>query len=289
MLSKRLRLNNRPPDSPDTAPARVPASEGSPATSQQQPDPLEQSNDDRHALPNAVPQAGSGSARLCPIRAAVVELGRLRREIASMADKLAQVAGQREALEQLAGQNRLLSERHHEREVLGVVFQTLVGMRDRNCQAQLHLKRRLRSAGAHGQTRMFARLEAATKEKEADAVVIEQALAQFGVQPFTEPSNMFVPATQHCLQRVKTSDPARHGEIARRFAVGYRRGDAIIRREQVSVYVAGRPGGQLNKENEPCQPSESTSDTREAKPGTLTPPADSHPYSAIGATCGSLA
>ena len=290
MLPKLLRSNNKPHQSPDTSLATTPFARGDPATSPQRPDPPEQPDKGQNALPVVVPRAGNGRAGLCPIRTVIVELGELRQELASMAEKLTQVAGQSAALEQLASQNRLLGERHHQREVLGVVFHTLIGMRDRTCQAQLHLKRQLRSAGAVGHTRRFARLEAASKEKEADAVVIAQVLAQFGVEPFTEPPNTFVPSTQHCLQRVKTSDSARHGQIARRLAAGYRRGDTIIRREQVSVYVADDSSGdQVHKENEPCPKLESTSDTREAKPDTLTPPADSHPYSAIEATCGSLA
>ena len=209
----------------------------------------ERSPDTPHELPPATagtpPADGDASSSVpddadrprCPLLQIAAAIGQCQRDIRDLAAVVRQVVGQCAALEHLAERNRVLAERFHEREVLGLVFRTLIAMNDRHRESLAHTRRRLRAAGANGHTRKFKRLEAEGKAKEADALVIDQVLAQFGVEPFSEPSSTFVPSTQHCLQRVPIEDQARHGEIARRFANGYRRDDHVIRREQVSVYV----------------------------------------------------
>jgi len=204
----------------------------------------------QEAAPRTAGKDGTEEAPFCPIRAFAAELAGCRQEISSIAGMVEEIAEQKAALEHLAERHRALAERFHEREVLNVVFGALIGLNDRTCQTRERLSRELRSAGAAGRPHWASRLRALCEEKEADELVVNQLLSQFGVQRFEDPSCTFVPTTQHCVQRVPTTDATRHGEIARRLAIGYQRGEIVIRPEQVSVYVANARVSQNQKEGE---------------------------------------
>jgi molecular chaperone GrpE (heat shock protein) len=70
-----------------------------------------------------------------------------------------------------------------------------------------------------------------------DIIELEDALANFGVEPFEHPEGTFNPSSQKCISPVETHDRKLHRKIARRLLPGYQRQEKIIRKEYINIYV----------------------------------------------------
>ncbi len=66
---------------------------------------------------------------------------------------------------------------------------------------------------------------------------LELILDQNGIETFITNEDRFDPRQQQALRRVTVDDVSLRGQIAERIRAGFRRGDVIIQKERVAVYV----------------------------------------------------
>jgi len=66
---------------------------------------------------------------------------------------------------------------------------------------------------------------------------VQNTLMVLGVDSYQQPNQAFDPAFQSCVGRVPTSNEAQDGRIAARIAPGYRRGNYVIERERVTLWI----------------------------------------------------
>lgn len=67
---------------------------------------------------------------------------------------------------------------------------------------------------------------------------LELLLGQNGVERFQAPGDVFDPRRQTAIRMVPADDPAQVGRIAERLRPGFERGEALLQKERVAVYVA---------------------------------------------------
>jgi len=67
---------------------------------------------------------------------------------------------------------------------------------------------------------------------------IEILLAEVDVVPYCEGGTEFNPRRQQSIRTVATPDLAQVGQVARHLRPGFARGERIVRKEKVSVYMA---------------------------------------------------
>lgn len=66
---------------------------------------------------------------------------------------------------------------------------------------------------------------------------LEMLLEANGVERFEHPAAAFEPSVQTAMKRVPTSDPDAGGLVAERLRPGFQRGDTVLQKERVAVYV----------------------------------------------------
>jgi molecular chaperone GrpE (heat shock protein) len=66
---------------------------------------------------------------------------------------------------------------------------------------------------------------------------IELLLGQHGVERFEVGEEEFDPCRQTVLRTVSTSEPGKIGRVAERLRPGFERGEALLQKERVAVYV----------------------------------------------------
>lgn len=148
----------------------------------------------------------------------------------------------------LGERTRKLEERQHEREVLGPVFLTLIGLLDR---ARNEHQLAARSAAKYDRKHhpeVSRALRQLARARDIDVIEIENALQVLGVQAYVHPGDKFNPSQQKCTERMVPTNGQLPGSVAERQRVGFRRGDTIIRPEWVTVYVA--PAKEKEKSDE---------------------------------------
>ena len=67
-------------------------------------------------------------------------------------------------------------------------------------------------------------------------IIVEEILANNGVERFTNPSPMFVTEEQRAVKAIPTNDPALNNTIAKRLRVGFKYEKRVIRPEWVETY-----------------------------------------------------
>jgi molecular chaperone GrpE (heat shock protein) len=162
---------------------------------------------------------------------------RMAEELAAMRQELQRLKTDDSVLTSLHKRCQELSEEHHERDTLRPVFHTLIGIADRSRQQTARYRRTLKMHSTLGDDSIGLVLSQLTEARNADRIEIEGLLANYAVEPFLNPSDVFDPSTQKCIQRVECHDPALEGRIAQRILPGYRRDGRILRLEYVSVHV----------------------------------------------------
>jgi molecular chaperone GrpE (heat shock protein) len=165
------------------------------------------------------------------------QIAELRKALSELAGNLAQLTADRTALSQVQEQFRQLAEQSHERQVLWPLFQTLIGIIDRQSEQITRYKRALVLAQDKGEVKTALFLQRLIEARHADRLEIHNVLATYGVEPFTNPDEGFDFNRQTCKRRDSTDDPGHQSRISARLAPGYRRQDRIVRPEQVAVYV----------------------------------------------------
>jgi molecular chaperone GrpE (heat shock protein) len=69
---------------------------------------------------------------------------------------------------------------------------------------------------------------------------VEVVLSQNGIQGYREAGEEFDPRRQTALRTTPTDDPTRVGRTAERLRPGFERGDRVLQKERVSVFVGPR-------------------------------------------------
>lgn len=213
-------------------------------------EPVWDDNEQRHTRSCEEESMLSGcptSSRLVDAVSAALErqagqLAELRQVLSEMAGNIARLAADRTALSQVQDQNRQLTEQSNEREVLWPLFQTVIGIIDRQTEQITKYKRVLVLAQDKGEVKTAILLQRLLEARRADRIEIQDTLARYGVEAFTNPEDAFDFSRQTCKRRDMTDDPGLQGRVSSRLAPGYRRQDRIIRPEQVAVYVLNSSG-----------------------------------------------
>ena len=169
-----------------------------------------------------------------------------RRQLTTICNEMERLKNDERILNEMHKRCQELTERHYEREVLGPVFLTLIGLADRSRQ-QINRYRQLKKKFTKGNDIGIRALNNLIDARTADRVEIESLLANFGVEPYEHEDFEFDSTRQKCIARVPSNDPQNSGRIAQRQLPGYRRDSKIIRQEYVSVYVNQENENQMNK------------------------------------------
>ena len=172
------------------------------------------------------------------------QLSALTAQIAGLAAAQDVVLG---TIKELGVQDRVLGEMHdqtrrlregfHEREVLHPIFRSLIGIADRCRQENAKLRGAIAAHALHRDVDHALVVQHLVNARKADVIELEALLTRFGVESFESTGQQFHAQWQRCVKRIPTSRQQRVGKIAERLLKGYRRGDAVIRREHVTVYV----------------------------------------------------
>ena len=176
------------------------------------------------------------------------ELMEIRKELTALRSELPRLATREQILADLHNRHQALADRFHEREVLIPIVRQLIGIADRCRQNEEALVAHLAKAADDGRLLRSRYLEFLLESRRADRIEIENILANFAVEPFEAPEEVFNSALQTCVTRVPTSVPHLVGRIANRLRPGYRRNGQVVRPECVAVYVAS-PSGVQDKES----------------------------------------
>ena len=186
----------------------------------------------------ADPCSGDSTSKVSPDTEAITShLVTLRQQQDALLVELQQLKMERRVLTEMHDQRKALAEQFHEREVLGPLFRTLIGLADRCRQDVARL--RTMQEDTIGKSRLDVSLPASCllQARQADLVELETVLANLGVEPFHHPDERFCAQLQKCMKRMRTAKQAKHQFIAQRLLPGYRRGERIVRHECVSVFV----------------------------------------------------
>jgi len=131
-----------------------------------------------------------------------------------------------------------LRENFYETNVLMPLIETMINIAER-CRRQVDSLYESLQSSAHSQDwKSLAHITQVIDARSADRVIIESALANFGVEPFNATGERFDSTHQRCIQRIPTENREQHGIIAKRLQPGYRRNGAILCRESVGVYIS---------------------------------------------------
>ncbi len=175
------------------------------------------------------------------------DVGQIREVVISTAQTVSEHERSDLALEQIAAQHRQLVERFYEREVLGVVFQSLIRVADGARELQQRLEREIKNSiqvEHYGLITPLTDMRSCAQMAVSD---VDATLALWGVARRETCSERFDPSVQECCERVPTENPDLHGHIAARVRTGYWRDDVPIRPERVRIFVcastynAGQP------------------------------------------------
>ena len=167
----------------------------------------------------------------------VEELKRCTSRLEALSGDLQQLKTDKRIFTEMHDRNRSLTEQFHEHQVIMPVMYSLIGVADRCNELESMIEHNLKEQAESGKPQPMLPLEQILNARKADRIDIENTLANFGVEPFQNPSNRFDPASQQCMRRVEAPAPQLHGKIAGRLLPGYSRNGRVIRREQVDVYV----------------------------------------------------
>jgi len=174
----------------------------------------------------------------------IQQLSQIQQELKPLAGQIAEVNGEikrikteHRVLAEMHDRCRELGEQHYQREVLGPLFRSAIGIADRCRQQADTLKELLRKHSAKDNKTAMQAIRYLLDARQADHIEIESLLANYGVEPFESPGNKFDSSTQKCISRTATQDASLAGQISHRLLPGYRREERIIRQEYVSVYV----------------------------------------------------
>jgi len=193
----------------------------------------------KHLPASAQAQARQPDCRECPaLRAVEDRLTAIGETLKTLQQQQANLGDQRRVIAEMHDQSRKLTEQFHEREVLGPLFFTVIGILDRHRQETGKVERSLTKHLSSRNWRGTAALGHILDARTADRLEMENLLANLGVEPFEHPGPQFEPRLQKCVARVACDDPARQHHVAQRLQPGYRRNGKILRQELVTVYVA---------------------------------------------------
>lgn len=81
-----------------------------------------------------------------------------------------------------------------------------------------------------------ASTQQATQALEAVRQMLVDLLFKFDVEPYRGEGELFDPRRQQCLRTIPTDQPELDRRVAALGAIGFQQGEAILRREHVSVY-----------------------------------------------------
>lgn len=171
------------------------------------------------------------------VKSAENRLGAIETRISELGAELGRLRTDEQILTELQARYQELSEGFYEREVLIPVALALIGIADRCMQGSEKAAELAKSEAAAKNQSAFRALRHIQQAREADRVEIVNQLANFGVETFQIPDDVFDPTCQSCVSRVPNIDTNVHGRIANRISPGYRRNGRIIRHECVAVYV----------------------------------------------------
>ena len=200
--------------------------------------------DDAHARSSREPGTSQKTSRATAIQTALADMAQrladLTTHITSLNEahgavkaRLEQCATEQRVLSEMHDECRALRERHHERELLYPMFRALIGIADR-CRGELHKLRQLDEACGRDLSIDVA-IRYMVVSRKADLVETEAVLARFGVESYQHHDSLFDPRLQKCVKRIASPHRTKHGRLAGRLLPGYRRGEATIRPECVSV------------------------------------------------------
>jgi len=201
--------------------------------------------------PQTCPQAESAGQQTTRL---IQQLSQIQQELKPLAGQIVEVNAEikrikieQRVLTEMHDRCRELGEQHYQREVLGPLFRSAIGIADR-CRQQVNTLRGLLSkhTAKDNKTAMQA-IRYLLDARQADHIEIESLLANYGVEPFESPGDKFDSSTQKCISRTATQDASLTGQISQRLLPGYRREERIIRQEYVSVYVLKENTTRLSK------------------------------------------
>ena len=214
----------------------------------------EASDDVRHPAEEHLvhPAPSTCLGLLAELQATATEVLGVGRQLLSQGQQRCACGGDdadlRALLVSTAARNRELEEHFFEREVMDGLCHTLISFADRAREVCASVKRRVdrwRSSPTARACPTCSKLSVYLKLHGRD---VQATLTTLGVEAYTDPSEQFDPAAQHCVAAIAAIEPQLHGTIARRIAPGYRRNGRILRREQVHVFTAVAPKAPTKQE-----------------------------------------
>jgi|GEM_PF-2922070 len=222
--------------------------EGSAGEEKLFPGKLSSDSDDARGLdeifeddPQVVPEAQSASQQTADM---AEHLGLIQQELKPLAGQLAETNAEikrikleQRVLTEMHDRCRELGEQHYQREVLGPLFRSAIGIADRGRQQAERLKELLKKHAARDNKTAMRAIRYLLDARQADYIEIESFLANYGVEPFESLGEKFDPSSQKCISKIETTEISLVGNLSHRLLPGYRREERIIRQEFVGVYV----------------------------------------------------
>ena len=143
-----------------------------------------------------------------------------------------------ETIAQLHAECRALREKQFEKEIVFALFRSVICIADR-CRREIRqLQTTLKAYGADVYRDVVSlSLKHLIDSRTADLIEIEAILTQFNIEKFHCLSNQFDPTKQTAVKLSSTQKQDLHQQISSRLLPGYRRGNTLVRRECVAVYV----------------------------------------------------
>ena len=166
-----------------------------------------------------------------------------RQQISALASDIQELKTQDRVLTELHDQVRRYSEQFHERELLQPVFRGLIAIADSCRRQERQLRQALQKHGDSSNQLAVSGLRRLLEARAANRVEVEDLLANYGVEPFTQLEDTFDPKVQMCVSRVACEEKAFHGRVAERLLPGYRRNGTVLRPECVTVFVVPHSNG----------------------------------------------
>lgn len=172
------------------------------------------------------------------------DLGRLhqgisdcREDIVHLHSRINEFQEQERVITDLSSRNQQLNEKFHEQETLMPIFNAVINIAQR-CRQEITKLQFAQSKIKENKSIKLSRLfNYMIEARQADLIEVDNLLANFSVEPFTQPSDTFDPSTQRCVSQIECRTQEKQNRIARRILPGYRRNVVIVRREYVDVYI----------------------------------------------------